>query len=198
MNWVSRCIRGLRNSCSPAIQDLAGENVCIQVITPAQLSSALASLNVARIMLLVSSVGLSVRGKGKRPEALMRSTMTRACSATCSRHSAPYRSCEPTQNQNVYCLPKIIIHPPVLEIIHDAAPRPQGAAMLIYYTTARVNGHQLFEETNHVPAQRRDRDGQPAAVKVSAPRRHGGHIVRVLLGVDCLDVIMVQQGMLDL
>ena len=70
--------------------------------------------------------------------ALMRSTMMRACSATCSRHSAPYRSCEPTQNQNVYCLPKIIIHPPVLEIIHNAAPRPQGAAMLIYYTTARV------------------------------------------------------------
>ena len=49
--------QGLAEFLQTQIHDLAGENVCIQVMTPAHVSSVLASLNVLRISSLVMSVG---------------------------------------------------------------------------------------------------------------------------------------------
>ena len=51
----------------PRIQDFAGENVCIQVITPAHSSSVFASLNVLRISSLVISVGFHTTSNGRYP-----------------------------------------------------------------------------------------------------------------------------------
>ena len=36
LSWVCRCSSGLRSASSPVIHILAGENVCIQAITPMQ------------------------------------------------------------------------------------------------------------------------------------------------------------------
>ncbi len=47
--WVCRCSSGLRSVSSPVIHILAGENVCIQAITPMQSRSAFASSITWRI-----------------------------------------------------------------------------------------------------------------------------------------------------
>jgi hypothetical protein len=48
-SWVCRCSRGLRSASSPLIHILAGENVCIQAMTPTQAGSRFASSITCRI-----------------------------------------------------------------------------------------------------------------------------------------------------
>jgi alpha-N-arabinofuranosidase len=45
LNWVCRCTKGFCSTFRPAIHILAGENVCIQVISPTQFSALLASIH---------------------------------------------------------------------------------------------------------------------------------------------------------
>ena len=47
--WVWKCSSGLRSESSPVIHIFAGENVCIQAITPTQSGSALASIMTWRM-----------------------------------------------------------------------------------------------------------------------------------------------------
>ena len=87
-------------SCKPIIHILAGEKVCIQVMTPAHSSSLFASLKVFRMEAWSISVGFQITSKGSLPEVLNASTIFLECSATWFKHSSPYKSCEPVQNQN--------------------------------------------------------------------------------------------------
>ena len=47
--WVCRCSSGLRSASRPEIHIFAGENVCIQVMTPRQAGSSFASPMARRI-----------------------------------------------------------------------------------------------------------------------------------------------------
>jgi len=58
LNWVWRWAIGFCRAFSPAIQFLAGEKVCIQVITPAQFGAALAARHTSWISSGVVSTGL--------------------------------------------------------------------------------------------------------------------------------------------
>ena len=75
LNCVCKCNNGFLYSCNPNIHDLAGENVCIQVITPAQFSSAFAALNNSRIDLLSINVGFNITSKGNLFDLLRFSTI---------------------------------------------------------------------------------------------------------------------------
>ena len=60
--WVCRCSNGFRSASSPVIHILAGENVCIQAITPMQESSALASSMMRRMASASVSTGFHTTG----------------------------------------------------------------------------------------------------------------------------------------
>ena len=55
--WVCRCSNGFCSASSPEIHILAGEKVCIQAISPMQLSSLLASNIIRRIASAEVSTG---------------------------------------------------------------------------------------------------------------------------------------------
>ncbi len=58
--WVCRCRIGLASSLSPAIHILAGEKVCIQVITPTHSSLELASRQARRIESALVRTGFQI------------------------------------------------------------------------------------------------------------------------------------------
>ena len=89
LNCVCKWSNGFLYSCNPKIHDFAGENVCIHVITPAQFSSVLASLNVFLITSFVIMVGFHTTSYGRFPDLFNASTIIFECSATCARHSSP-------------------------------------------------------------------------------------------------------------
>ena len=57
-------------------------------------------VKVLRITSFVIMVGFQMTSYGRLPDLFKASTMIFECSATCARHSSPYRSCDPVQNQN--------------------------------------------------------------------------------------------------
>ena len=69
LSWVCRCSSGLRSASSPVIHILAGENVCIHVITPMQSGSALASSTTRRIAAASVSTGSPTISADSPPEA---------------------------------------------------------------------------------------------------------------------------------
>ena len=101
LNCVWRGSNGFLSSFNPRIHDFAGENVWHHVITPAQFSSVFASLKVLLITSFVIRVGFQTTSYGRIPDSLRAFTMICECSATCARHSSPYKSCDPVQNQNL-------------------------------------------------------------------------------------------------
>ena len=64
LNWVCRWTSGLRSSVSPAIHILAGENVCIQAMTPMQRSSRSASRSIPVIASGVDTTGFGTMRTG--------------------------------------------------------------------------------------------------------------------------------------
>ena len=80
--WVCRCSIGLRSWSSPVIHILAGLNVCIQVITPTQLSSALASRMTRRMPAASVRTGKLTMRVGRFGFSSRASAMARAWSAT--------------------------------------------------------------------------------------------------------------------
>ena len=101
LNCVWRWSNGFLSSFRPKIHDFAGEKVWHHVITPAQFSSVFASLNVFLITSFVIKVGFQMISYGRIPESFKAFTIIFECSATCARHSSPYKSWEPVQNQNL-------------------------------------------------------------------------------------------------
>ena len=67
LSWVCRCSSGLRSASSPVIHILAGENVCIQAITPRQSGSALASSITRRMAAASVSTGFPTISADSRP-----------------------------------------------------------------------------------------------------------------------------------
>ena len=77
--WVCRCSSGLRSASSPAIHILAGENVCIQAITPMQPSSRVGLEHHRRMAPESVSTGFhDDSARRRRPAAS-------SCSAICLR-----------------------------------------------------------------------------------------------------------------
>src|SRR3712207_44475 len=62
--WVCRCSSGLRSASSPLIHIFAGEKVCIQVTTPTQLGSSLASPIARRMAAASVSTGFHTTRAG--------------------------------------------------------------------------------------------------------------------------------------
>ncbi len=91
LNWVCRWASGLSSRVSPAIHIFDGENVCIQVITPAHAGDALASRHTFKIASGSVSVGFATTRAAILPERSSESAITRECSATCFSVSSPYR-----------------------------------------------------------------------------------------------------------
>ena len=69
LNCVCRCASGFWSVFNPAIHILAGENVCIQAISPTQASLALASRHRARICSAVVTTGLKTTRTGMLGES---------------------------------------------------------------------------------------------------------------------------------
>ncbi len=99
LDWVCRCSNGLRSSSSPWIHIFAGENVCIQAITPTQRSSPLASRQARRIAAELVSTGFQTRRASSGRLGPSCSAMLRDCCSTWSSVSGPYRSWLPVRNQ---------------------------------------------------------------------------------------------------
>src|SRR3954452_1465384 len=99
--WVCRCSSGLCSTSRPAIHILAGENVCIHVTTPTQVSSLVASSNVRRISSGVVTTGFQTTSTGASTRADSARTTSRDCSATCRSVSSPYSDWLPVTNQTM-------------------------------------------------------------------------------------------------
>ena len=87
--WVCRWSIGLRSSSRPWIHIFAGENVCIQAITPKQRSSPLASRQARRIAGELVSTGFQTSVAAGATAAARRSTIPRDCDSTWRSVSGP-------------------------------------------------------------------------------------------------------------
>ena len=87
--WVCRCSIGLSRAARPRIHILAGEKVCIQVITPMQLGSALAASISARMASRSLSVGRCTIDTGMASAPSSRAATSWDWAVTCSRVSGP-------------------------------------------------------------------------------------------------------------
>src|SRR6476659_10032201 len=97
--WVWKCTSGLRSASRPPIHIFAGENVCIQAITPTQESDAVASRHARRMSGAVVSTGFHTIGTEMSPEASSVAAISWDCRATWSRVSSPYNDWLPVRNQ---------------------------------------------------------------------------------------------------
>jgi hypothetical protein len=73
----------------PEIHILAGENVCIQAITPMQAGSAVASRRTARIVSAVVTTGLDTMRTGMASASSSAHAISTECSPTARRASSP-------------------------------------------------------------------------------------------------------------
>src|SRR3954447_17738278 len=96
---VCRCSSGLRSASIPAIHIFAGEKVCIQVITPRQSGSSLASPIARRIAAASVSTGFQTTRAGTSAASSSAAATRWDCSATCWRVSSPYSPWLPVRNQ---------------------------------------------------------------------------------------------------
>ena len=103
LNCVWKCSNGFFSSCKPWIHILAGEKVCIQVMTPIHLSSLLAALKVAVTSLDELTVPLYTTFTGSFPESFRPFTISLLCASTAITASPPYKSCAPVTNHTSYC-----------------------------------------------------------------------------------------------
>jgi len=87
--WVCRCSSGLRSASIPEIHIFAGEKVCIQVMTPRQFGSSLASPIARRMAPASLSTGFQTTRAGTASESLSPAATRWDCSATCCRVSSP-------------------------------------------------------------------------------------------------------------
>ncbi len=101
--WVCRWAKGFVSAESPAIHILAGEKVCIQATRPMQFFAEFASRQTSRIASGVVTTGLNTSVTGIAADAERPRAISRACSATLSRVSFPYRCWLPVTNQASRC-----------------------------------------------------------------------------------------------
>ena len=100
LNCVCRCSSGLARTLSPAIHICAGEKVCIQRISPAQSSAALASRQRRRIASGVVAVSRSTMRTGTASAASSAPAISRASAATAASTCSPYISWLPATNHS--------------------------------------------------------------------------------------------------
>jgi hypothetical protein len=99
LNWVWRWRRGFCSAVSPAIHILAGENVCIQAMTPTQLGEAVAARQSSWIDSEVVTTGFGTTRTEIAADASSAPAICRAWSSTSRSASAPYRCWLPVTNQ---------------------------------------------------------------------------------------------------
>ncbi len=81
----------MSSAISPAIHILAGEKVCIHVMTPTQDGATLASRQTASIASGLLTTGLATIRTGTDSAASNPAAICAECSATVCRTSSPYR-----------------------------------------------------------------------------------------------------------
>ena len=89
LNCVCRWTNGLRRSVRPPIHILAGENVCIQAMTPMQDGDASASRSTAAMESAVVTTGLATIRTGTLAAPSRCLAMWRAFCSTCCRTASP-------------------------------------------------------------------------------------------------------------
>jgi len=99
LNCVCRCANGLFSVRNPAIHILAGENVCIQAISPMQFGARFASRQTSLIACGVVRTGLKTTLTGISAESASDLAMIWECSATLFNVSSPYKCWLPVTNQ---------------------------------------------------------------------------------------------------
>ncbi len=87
---VCKWSNGLRNSSRPWIHIFAGENVCIQVITPMQRSSRFASRHARRMLAESINTGFHTTSAGCDPSARSISATLLDWVSTCRSVPSPY------------------------------------------------------------------------------------------------------------
>ena len=97
--WVCRCSSGLDRAFSPPIHIFAGENVCIQAITPTHDSSALAASSTLRMESGSDCTGKARTRSGSSADSPSAAASVALCSATCASASGPYKCWLPVRNQ---------------------------------------------------------------------------------------------------
>ena len=102
LNWVCRWRSGFWSAWSPPIHIRAGENVCIQAITPTHSSEALAARQAAAMLSDDLTIGLKTTRTGIESDLSRALAITPAFAATWPRTSSPYRSWLPVRNQTSY------------------------------------------------------------------------------------------------
>jgi hypothetical protein len=86
---VCRCSSGFCSASSPLIHILAGENVCIQAMTPRHASSAFAAIMVARMPAESVRTGRQTMRTGMPSAASSCATTSWDCAATWASVSSP-------------------------------------------------------------------------------------------------------------
>ncbi len=86
---VCKCNSGSRRAFNPAIHILAGENVCIQTITPAQFLSEFAFSIASRIAFESITTDEKRISQGSDPELFIESTISLEFFSTKRRVSGP-------------------------------------------------------------------------------------------------------------
>ena len=97
------------SSCNPLIHILAGENVCIHVITPIHLFSLFARNITSTISFEEFAVPAYITLIGSKPELFRPSTISLECPSTCFTASPPYNNCAPVINQTSNCSKALIM-----------------------------------------------------------------------------------------
>src|SRR6516162_923138 len=99
LNCVCRWRWGFASDRRPAIHIRAGENVCIQVISPMQVRELLASQHKRSMDSPVVTTGLATIFTGIEGDSDSAAPMVRECCSTALRVSWPYRCWLPVTNQ---------------------------------------------------------------------------------------------------
>src|SRR5215472_332209 len=111
LNCVCRWRWGFASDRRPAIHIRAGENVCIQAISPMQLRELLASQHKRSMDSPVVTTGLATIFTGIDGDADSAAPMVRECCSTALRVSWPYRCWLPVTNQTSSPEKSIILLP---------------------------------------------------------------------------------------
>src|SRR5215469_14461795 len=111
LNCVCRWRWGFASDRRPAIHIRAGENVCIQLISPMQLRELLASQHKRSMDSPVVTTGLATIFTGIDGDSDSAAPMARECCSTALRVSWPYRCWLPVTNQTSSPEKSIILLP---------------------------------------------------------------------------------------
>src|SRR5215469_14789651 len=143
LNCVCRWRWGFASDRRPAIHIRAGENVCIQLISPMQLRELLASQHKRSMDSPVVTTGLATIFTGIDGDSDSAAPMARECCSTALRVSWPYRCWLPVTNQTSSPEKSIILIASTIDRACMRGTREKGAILQSNQSTDRAFGPSL-------------------------------------------------------